>query len=255
MLMVALGAWGGDSTETSAGMKAGMIAAGMTLFAAMGLATLHLGRPLRAWRAFLGWRTSWFSREILAFGGYAAGLGALLLMNVGDWWRGLVMATTVAGVAGVGCSVLIYGATRRIYWTTRSTGIRFGAATIALGAVSAAVLGMPAPGGPASHAVVGLVAIACMLAGERRPLEDAAVVEEGELYRTTVLLSGPLAVPSRTRHMLAWFVIALLATTLLRNIPGLFVAAWGCLLLSTCIERRLFFTAVAPDRMPGGVAR
>src|SRR5206468_3154547 len=44
-----------------------------------GLATsiLHLGQPLKAWRAFLGWRKSWLSREIIAlslFAGMAASL-------------------------------------------------------------------------------------------------------------------------------------------------------------------------------------
>ena len=45
----------------------------------------HLGRPQYAWRAFLGLRTSWLSREILAFGGFAtlASLyaGALYLLE------------------------------------------------------------------------------------------------------------------------------------------------------------------------------
>ncbi len=46
------------------------------LAAALGLAgiatsLLHLGRPLGAWRALLGLRTSWLSREIAAFGLFA----------------------------------------------------------------------------------------------------------------------------------------------------------------------------------------
>ena len=38
------------------------------LIAAVG----HLGRPLYAFRALIGLRTSWLSREILAFGLFAA---------------------------------------------------------------------------------------------------------------------------------------------------------------------------------------
>jgi len=34
-------------------------------------APLHLGKPLKAWRAFLGWRKSWLSREIIAFNQFA----------------------------------------------------------------------------------------------------------------------------------------------------------------------------------------
>jgi formate dehydrogenase iron-sulfur subunit len=36
------------------------------------LALAHLGRPWLAFRAFLGWRTSWLSREAIAFGVYMA---------------------------------------------------------------------------------------------------------------------------------------------------------------------------------------
>ena len=49
---------------------------------ALNIATLHLGKPLKAWRAFLGWRKSWFSREVIAFGTFvpiAAGFGAGVL--------------------------------------------------------------------------------------------------------------------------------------------------------------------------------
>src|SRR5690606_31822724 len=36
---------------------------------ALGLfaSVLHLGRPQLAWRAWMGWRTSWLSREVIAF--------------------------------------------------------------------------------------------------------------------------------------------------------------------------------------------
>ena len=38
---------------------------------ALGVSVLHLGRPLYAFRAVLGFRTSWLSREIVAFGLFA----------------------------------------------------------------------------------------------------------------------------------------------------------------------------------------
>src|SRR4051812_3687367 len=40
----------------------------------------HLGRPLKAWRAFLGLRTSWLSREIVVFGIFAP-LAILLTLS------------------------------------------------------------------------------------------------------------------------------------------------------------------------------
>ena len=47
-------------------------------------ATLHLGRPLYAYRAFLGFRHSWLSREVIAFSlfaGGSAGLTGLLALQ------------------------------------------------------------------------------------------------------------------------------------------------------------------------------
>jgi Fe-S-cluster-containing dehydrogenase component len=41
---------------------------------AMGVSTLHLGRPERAWRALLGVGSSWLSREIVLYGAFAGGL-------------------------------------------------------------------------------------------------------------------------------------------------------------------------------------
>ena len=49
--------------------------------AAMATSALHLGRPSRAWRAAIGLRTSWVSREIVAFSAFL-GLGTLYLSGV-----------------------------------------------------------------------------------------------------------------------------------------------------------------------------
>src|SRR6185295_13888115 len=52
-----------------------LVALGLGL-AAMGASVMHVGRPLYAYRAILGLGTSWLSREILAFSGFA-GLASL----------------------------------------------------------------------------------------------------------------------------------------------------------------------------------
>src|SRR4030095_626820 len=46
------------------------IAASMSVFA-LCIAALHLGKPLKAWRSFLGWRKSWFSREVIVFSAFS----------------------------------------------------------------------------------------------------------------------------------------------------------------------------------------
>jgi DMSO reductase anchor subunit len=86
---------------------------------AMGASVLHLGRPLYAYRALLGLRTSWLSREILAFG-----LFMPLALIYAVWSQPIVgMAAAATGVLGVWCSVLIYATTPR--WTLPRVFARF----------------------------------------------------------------------------------------------------------------------------------
>ena len=72
----------------------------------LGASTLHLGRPIYAWRAMRGLRTSWLSREVLGlslFAGIAAVFAGMLAINLpGRTWIGL--ATAVFGAAGLTCS-------------------------------------------------------------------------------------------------------------------------------------------------------
>lgn len=118
----------------------------------LGLAagTLHLGRPLYAFRAILGLRTSWLSREILGFGLFAtaaamyvaaailvgSGLDASLGSSLPDWLpRALGYVAMSLGLVAVMTSVMIYVATRRPMWTIGSTTAKFMS--------TAALLGLP----------------------------------------------------------------------------------------------------------------
>lgn len=65
-----VGAAIGSSPGTSAALPLPLFVIGATL--AGGVATLHLGRPERAWRAIANVRTSWLSREIAGFGAFTA---------------------------------------------------------------------------------------------------------------------------------------------------------------------------------------
>src|SRR5690606_1451094 len=76
------------------------------LQAGLGASILHLGRPLYAFRAVLGWRTSWMSREIIVFGAFAAVSCATLIAAWSDrlFWSvpplvqsSLSVATTFVG--------------------------------------------------------------------------------------------------------------------------------------------------------------
>ena len=75
----------------------------------------HLGKPLRAWRAFSQWRTSWLSREgVLAVACFVPAAVLLLLLAQGTSSAiapmtrivgGLLAATSLATVA---CTAMIY---------------------------------------------------------------------------------------------------------------------------------------------------
>ena len=107
---------------------------------------LHLGRPLCAYRAILGLRHSWLSREVLAFGLFAklatAFVAAELLapswLSDHSLLRAVALSTVVvSGLCGVGCSVMVYHVVRRPFWRASLSGVKFAGTTILLGLATA----------------------------------------------------------------------------------------------------------------------
>ena len=75
----------------------------------------HLGKPLRAWRAFSQWRTSWLSREgVLAVACFVPAAVLLMLLAQGTSVAAAPMTRVVAGLlaatslATVACTAMIY---------------------------------------------------------------------------------------------------------------------------------------------------
>ena len=120
--------------QLSAGLYTAAFVAGDAAFAqpirllalvAMGLgliaSTSHLGRPLGAWRAFLGLRKSWLSREIVVFGAFSAMAGLYTLGQYLSVVPDAVLALSGAGCVltawlGTFCSVMIYADTQLAFW-------------------------------------------------------------------------------------------------------------------------------------------
>ncbi len=210
----------------------------------------HLGQPFRAWRAFLGWRRSWLSREILALTAFA---GMLMMQALLPWVRpgGFgawgTLATALSGMVGVFASVRVYSATGREFWSFPRTAFRF-YGTVGLSVAWVAVL----LDEQSRAAWLGLATVViARLAGEalpRRHRRDS----DSALARSAVLLAGSLRPIHLARVMLLlggmltpWFAAHF-------PLPSLAIgfASVG-LLAAECCERLLFFRAVSPHRMPG----
>ena len=114
------------------------------LQAGLAASIFHLGRPLGAWRVFLGLRRSWMSREIVAFGIFALGSGILAISDYANQLttarQFLAAATSTAGFIAVFCSAMIYIDTRRPFWRPGGTFPRFFGTALVLGASGAAVI-------------------------------------------------------------------------------------------------------------------
>ena len=108
-------------------------------------APLHLGRPAFAYRAWKGWKTSWLSRDVIAFGAFFGAAAAAAL------WPSLPTKalSAAAGLLGVYCSARIYMIPARPAWNTPLTLVRFFLTALVLGALSG---GAPLP------AALGLLA-------------------------------------------------------------------------------------------------
>jgi hypothetical protein len=94
----------------------GAIAALAVACVSLGASTLHLGRPVHAWRALKMWRRSWLSREVLLFSLFAAAAVAA----VSDP-RDLVRRRRCLGFGGVTASAFIYLVPARPAWNRKGT--------------------------------------------------------------------------------------------------------------------------------------
>jgi DMSO reductase anchor subunit len=255
----------------------------------MAAAVGHLGRPWLAYRAILGWRTSWLSREILAFGLFAL-LASLYAaspwlptnhLQLGQWWnRALGGAVALSGVIGVACSVMIYASTRRAFWNPLTTGMKFLLSCLILGLpvallmqVSAAARISPDTAGLAAPPTwvalsTGLLAasglkllvdasIFCWLRARTfTPLRRTALLMVGDLRRATAArfaagIIGGLALPG-----LLLFVVAPSRANQPASLTTLALAALilALCLLGEVLERYLFFVAAVAPKMPGAPA-
>ena len=209
----------------------------------------HLGQPLRAWRCFLGWRKSWLSREIMAFGGFFLLAVAAVCLN----WPVLYQMAAALGLGSVFCSAMVYIDTRRPCWAARRTHVKFFGTALLLGSVTTAAL-LTLSGAPPAW-VIALTAAATavrtvLLLAERRDLHRDLADAAGDCHRSARILTESLGDLHRLQGMLFWIatVSGLLALT---NPPALVLVSLLATFAAQLLERRLFFMSGAAPRMPG----
>ena len=233
---------------------------GIVAFAATALGVvlgaLHLGQPLKAWRSFLGWRKSWLSRELIAFGTFLGALGV-------HFFFGHLLSASFAAVAGllaVACSAMVYVDARRPFWNAPMTFGKFFGTALLLGGAGALLLSVL---GTATNLPWSLVTaliqfgVAFKLAVEQRifrHLENEQSPHLTALNKTALLLSGPFGRLSRLRVMCAIVGVVVLPLIMLfgASLVSLAAMAFVLCLIGELIERHLFFVAEVAPRMPGG---
>lgn len=252
----------------------------------MHAAVFHLGRPLYAFRAFLGLRTSWLSREILVFGLFA---GCAFAFSASLWlaneWPALLplasamgWATAATGVAGVFCSVMIYAKTRRPFWNGPRTGATFFLTGAVLGSPVALLVSLAAcyaSDGLSAHQIMVdygqslcrwlVVAVVAKLALEASVFLRLRRREHTPMKRTALLLTGELSMTTLLRYFFGIVGGVLLPLTLLSPSAGAAGAAGfdplflglvvslitASLLIGELMERYTFFAASFAPKMPG----
>ncbi len=211
LIMPALAAW------FAGGLRIPARAPGLPAFLgiaalAFALSTSHLGRPLRAWRALLGLRTSWLSREIASSSTFIALAAATLAIP---------NSPTPIGLAALA------------------------AALLAVIAIDGVYLAIPRPDGPLLHGAETTTSF-LLLAGIAAGLPPIAVT--AALAKVTLMagrsLAGALGMPTWTATLRA----ALLAVALTAPLAGWpWFAAFGIALLSEAIGRIAFYASLEPS--------
>jgi Fe-S-cluster-containing dehydrogenase component/DMSO reductase anchor subunit len=231
---------------------------------------LHLGRPLKAWRSFLGVRKSWLSREIVVFGIFlpltASATGLLWLAPSSSLSASLLIrAAAVSGLFGVFCSAMIYHDTSRPFWIgIRSIGKFFGSITVLGLATSWLVLSASDTRATWWTCALPLAAL-LKLAGEHRLLRRAddgladqawpksSRFEDWSLAKSAGLMRDPLGLVTRIRFFcgLMGGLFLPLLSLLLSAGTGMSSVAFVLCFAGELAERYVFFRAVVPPRMPG----
>lgn len=212
-------------------------AALLVAFLSLGASTLHLGRPVFAFRAVRMWRRSWLSREVLAFSLFAAAAAASVVA------RPITPIAAALGFAGVTASAFIYLVPARPAWNSKSTLADFYLTALMLGPLFLATLGVSVPAFPLA-AASSLQLLNCVL-----KLIVMAASDEFELRASSRLLAQDL------RAVLLARIALLIAGGIVLPLAGHAAIGFGAALAGELLSRYLFFVSVVPRNMAASFFR
>jgi len=213
---------------------------------ALAASTMHLGRPVHAYRALKMWRRSWLSREVLMFTCFSgiAGLYAAWLWSMLPGSAALGALTSFLGAAGVLASACIYLVRARPAWNSKHTVVEFYLTAALLGPLLAASIGV----------------------GDRRWLMGAAVAAAGAQLLNQALKflwltsSDIFEAQASARLLSTTLTSALLGRAALLLVGGIAIPLFlptaigacgslGLALAGEILGRYLFFVSVVPKNM------
>jgi len=235
---------------------------------------LHLGRPLGAWRFFIGLRTSWMSREILGFSLFAgaaqAACAVVLVQQNADLLKWLpsdvaiflgshatpslalavIAGTGLTGLAAVFTSVMIYVDTHRPFWNAGLTNGKFFGTALLLGLAAVGAVSMDK-----RVLVAALVLRTVMFAWEHAKNRDAFDDETSPWHASARVMKLKLDQLMNARD--GFYLLFVMMSIPALSMNGASVAFWGVGMLlaafaSQIMERYTFFAAAMGLRMTGG---
>jgi DMSO reductase iron-sulfur subunit len=215
----------------------GQTAALVIALVSLGASTLHLGRPIFAFRALRMWRRSWLSREVLLFSLFSVAVAGSVLVPRLSW------LAAALGAAGVTASAFIYLVPARPAWNSKTTLADFHLTGLLLGPLFLAALGAKIP------PLAICLAASAQLLNQVLRLTLPAASDEFELRASARLLMHDFRTLLLARLLLLiWGGVIL--PFLHRPLAGLLLALAGELL-----SRYLFFVSVVPKSVASGFFR
>jgi DMSO reductase iron-sulfur subunit len=212
----------------------------------LGASTLHLGRPIYAFRALKGLRRSWLSREVLSlslFAAVASAFAGMLLLDIAGR-SGIGLLTVLCGTAGVLCSARIYMVRARPAWLSGYTLAEFFATALLLGPLFVQAMGVSDAKWLVWCAAAGG---ACQLTAQTLKFLRLSHSDAFELRASARLLSGRLRTPFLAR--MALLVVAGIALPLTAASPLSAAVTLVLALAGEWLGRWLFFVSVVPKNM------